>query len=660
MEVGILYDILIILLLSVAVLLICHRVRIPLVAGLILTGILGGPYGLRLIRAVEEVKLMAEIGVALLLFGIGLEFSFRHLREIKKAVCLGGGAQIVFTFSAGFLLSLLFKQPAANAAFVGLLISLSSTAIVLKLLQERAEIDSPHGRTALGILIFQDLAVVPFILVIPLLAGKGSAEASSVFWLIIKVLGVLILAYICAKYIVPRILYLAARTRNREVFLLTVLVVCLGIAQATYHAGLSLALGAFLAGLIISESEYGHHALANIMPFHDVFTSFFFISVGMLLNLGFLFDHFGPIALIALAVLCIKGLLASASVKLLGLPLRSAILTGLALAQVGEFSFVLAGAGEQHGLLNGDSYQVCLAVIVLTMLATPLIIQFSLPLTQGILSMLRTTKGPIETPIGKTFSKSLAGEISDHLVIVGFGVNGRNLARAARWAKIPYLVIESNPVTVKQEKAKNEPIHFGDATHSAMLYRAGVPAARTLVIAINDPPATRRIVALARSLNAGLFIIARPRFLSEMDSLFKSGADEVIPEEFETSVEIFTRILSKYLLGPEEIEKFTHEVRADGYQMFRKLAQPQDVLSRLKLNLPPVEIHSIKIEDNSRLKGKPLSEINPRNKLDITILAIIKDTQIIPNPPLQTQLATGDILVFAGTSEQNKKFLNTL
>ncbi len=275
MGIPLLNDIFIIFGLSVAVLFICHRLRVPTIVGFLFTGILAGPYGLGLINGVQDVETLAEIGVVLLLFTIGIEFSFQRLLQIRKSFLLGGSIQVSLTVLVTFVIARQLGQSVGASIFTGFLIALSSTAIVLKLIQGRAEVDSPHGRVTLGILIFQDIIIVPMILITPLLAGANGNPVESVIVLTAKGIGIIALVIVSARWIVPKVLYQIARTRNRELFLLSIVVICLAVAWITSSAGLSLALGAFLAGLIISESEYSHQALGNILPFRDVFTSFF-------------------------------------------------------------------------------------------------------------------------------------------------------------------------------------------------------------------------------------------------------------------------------------------------------------------------------------------------------------------------------------------------
>jgi CPA2 family monovalent cation:H+ antiporter-2 len=563
--------------LSIAILFICHRFAVPTIIGFLLTGAVAGPHGLALVRAVHEVEILAEIGVVLLLFTIGLEFSLADLLRIKRSVLIGGSLQVLLTILVIFALVRQAGTPPGTSIFIGFLVSLSSTAIVLKLLQERGEIDSPHGRTALAILIFQDVIIVPMILLTPLLTGS-TGDANVVFLFpLAKGLIIVLAVLVSAQRIVPWLLYQIAQTRSRELFLLSIVTMCSAVAWLTSSLGLSLALGAFLAGLIISESEYSHQALGNVIPFRDLFTSFFFVSVGMLLDVGFVLQQPLRIALMTLGVLILKTIMAGLATLLLGFPLRIVILTGLGLSQVGEFSFILSQTGLQYDLFAGDVYQFFLSVSVLTMAATPFIVALAphiadrtsgLPVPRKLKSGLYPISG----------MDDVGGELrlQDHLLIIGFGINGRNVAGAAKMAGIPHVIIEMNPDTVRQERSHGEPIHYGDATQEVVLEHAGIEKARVIAIVIADPAATRRIAVVARRLNPSIYMIARTRFVQEVEALYRLGADEVIPEEFETSVEIFARVLAQYEVPGYEIQRFVTEARAHGYELFRNLSEEEN------------------------------------------------------------------------------------
>ena len=642
-------DIAIIFGLSILVISICHRLRVPSIVGFLLTGILAGPHGLGLIGALGEVETMAEIGVVLLLFAIGIEFSLQNLVRIRKSVLMGGSLQVLLTIPIVFLISRQLGQGFSESIFLGFLVSLSSTAIVLKLMQERAEIDSPHGRTSIGILIFQDMIVILMILFTPLLAGATTDVGGALLILAAQGLGIILLVFVSAKWIVPQVMYQVVRTKNRELFLMTIIVICLAVAWLTSSIGLSLALGAFLAGLIISDSEYAHQALGNILPFRDVFMAFFFVSIGMLLDIDFLLQNLGLVVLIASGVLILKTLIICLVTILLGLPLRTAILTGFALSQVGEFSLILSETGIENGLLTGNVYQMFLAVTVLTMALTSFIITASpraadavvkLPLPAALIAGLH--------PVPEI--KDAARE--DHLIIIGFGMNGTNLARAARAAGIQYVIIEMNPETVRTVQASGEPIYYGDATHEAVLQHANINSAKVVVVAISDPAATRRITETLRRLNPDAYIIARTRYLSEMKPLYGLGADEVIPEEFETSIEIFTRVLTKYLIPSNEIEGFIAEIRSDGYEMLRSLTREHPSFSDLKLHIPDIEISSLRVGEQSTVVGRTVAHIGFRSEYGVTLLVVRRDSQVLPNPGGDVQIFAGDVLVVLGQPEK--------
>ena len=649
MEIPLFNDIVIIFLLSIGVIFACHRLGVPAIIGFLITGILAGPHGLQLVSRVHEVEILAEIGVVLLLFTIGLEFSLKDLLRIKKAVFLGGILQVILTIGVTFVIAQTFNQSIGTSIFFGFLVALSSTAIVLKQLQDKAEIDSPHGRISLAILIFQDIIVVPMILFTPLLAGATEHVSQALLILLLKGIIIIAVVMISATYIVPQLLYHIVRTRSRELFLLSVVAICFGVAWLTFSLGLSLALGAFLAGLIISESEYSYHAIENILPLRDIFTSLFFVSIGMLLDLGFLFKQPLLIGLIVLGTLLLKTITAGCATIIMGLPIRTVLLVGISLCQVGEFSFVLSKTGMEYGLLGKSTYQLFLAVSILTMALTPLLMNIIPSVAEATLRLrlpewLKTGFFPV--PEGKNLSNKK--HYQDHLIIIGFGLNGQNLARASKIAGIPYCIIDMNPEIIRKERSKGEPIFYGDALHEGVLERACIKEARVLVVTISDPVATRRIISITRKNNPKVYIIARTRFLREMKILSELGADEIIPEEFETSVEIFTRVMTKYLMPRDEIERFIAEIRSDGYKVLRSYPKNSASIHDLAFHLPEMEITSFRINCDSSLVGQTISQIGFRKNYGVTLLAIRRDSHILSNPGGDTIISAYDIIILLG------------
>ncbi len=646
MELDLLRNLVVIFGLSVAVLFVFHRIKAPTIVGFLITGILAGPQGLGLIQDVDQVAIIAEIGVILLLFTVGIEVSLKDLLKIKKFVLVGGSLQVILTIAAVFAVLINSGMPYGEALLIGFLVSLSSTAIVLRIIQKREEFDSLYGRTTLGILIFQDIAVVPMMLLIPFLPGAAQAAEDSPALILAKSVGIIIMVIISAKWIVPKALYHIAKTGDRELFLLSIVGICFAVAWGTSLAGLSLGLGAFLAGLIISESRYSHQAFGNVLPLRDAFTSFFFISIGMLLDLSYLLQNPGYIILIAIGVMALKSLISGFSISVLGLPLRITVLVALALSQIGEFSFILSKVGFDSGLIPLQTYQLFLDVTVITMGATSFIMALSPKVADGILRLPLPNKmknGSYIRPPSSVEAKK------DHLIIVGYGVNGRNVARSARAEGIPYEIVEMDPEIVVSEGKKGEPICYGDAATEAVLQHVGIKDARVMVIAISDPASTRRITELARRLNPDLYIIARTRYLDEMKPLHDLGANEVIPEEYETSVEIFSRVLERYQVPREKIEGYIEEVRADGYEMFRSLSK--EPYCDVNLHSLGDEICTARVYRGSRAAGKTPAEMGIEDH-GVALLAVHRGMETMSNPSRDMRLEVDDMVVMLGPPDK--------
>ncbi len=544
-----------------------NRLRLPAVVGFLVAGALLGPYGLDVVDDVARVEVFAEVGVVLLLFTIGVEFSLGQLRSLRT-VAGAGLLQIGSAIGLSALAALAFGLPLNQGVFWGFLAAMSSTAVVLKMVTERGETNSPHGRLIIGILIVQDLAVVPMMVVTPVLGGLGEVGLLAVMWSVAKAVLAVLLILVAARYLVPRLLVEVVRSRSRELFVITIILVCLGIAWLSSLAGLSLALGAFIAGLIISESEYSHQAMAEILPFRDSFNSLFFISIGMLLDLRVLLAH--PVLVMGLVVALAGGKMVTTvgAAVVTGYSWRAAVLTGIALAQIGEFSFILAKVGRRVGLLPGESFQVFLTVSVLTLLLTPFLVQASPRLARRAEALQRLRHW---LPERQTDPHGIPSRhLRDHTIVVGYGVNGRNLVQVLRETEIPFVVVDVDGETVRQEQKKGIPIVFGDITHPQVLRRLGIQDARALVLAISDPIATRRAVTVARQLSPAIHIIARTRYLREIEDLRATGADQVVPEEFETSIEIFSLVLQHYRMPARVIAEKAERIRQEGYALFRK------------------------------------------------------------------------------------------
>jgi CPA2 family monovalent cation:H+ antiporter-2 len=590
--------------------------------------------------------------VILLLFTIGIEFSLSRLKEMGRQVLVGGLGQMSFTVLATLAAGLAFLPSWRVALFLGFLIALSSTAIVLKGLTDKGEVDAPHGRLATGILIFQDLCVVPIMLLLPFLAGTAAGGTLGLTLALGKAIAVVVGVLVAARTLVPRALAEIVKTRSRELFLIAVILIGTLTALGTAAAGASLALGAFLAGLVISESDYAHQAMAELMPFRDIFISLFFVAVGMLVQLDTVREHpfvtFGGVAVIMGG----KSLSAAVGPVLMGYAGRVALLAGVAVSQIGEFSFVLAESGREAGLLPNGVYQQFLGVAVVSMLVTPFLLQSGpvlLDKLERLVPLDRLLPGfrpkgfaPVEDPV------------SDHVVIAGYGLNGRNLAAALRSINAPYLIVELNAQTVRRARAEGEPAFYGDATRDEILRALGIDRARLFVIAISDPSATRSMVRVARGMNPKVHIIARTRYVVEIPELTRLGANVVIPEEFETSIEIFARVLAHYNVPRDEIDRLVAEIRASHYEALRPGAKPRITLSGMLGAMPKMHIEQITLAAGAPAVGKTLAETGLRSRTGALVLSVRRGESDIATPGATFRLAAKDVLVVVGQRQQLK------
>ncbi len=660
-DIKILTDLLVIFAISIGIVFVFHKFRLPSIAGFLAAGALIGPHGLNLVSDLEQVKVMAEIGVVLLLFTIGVEFSLAHLFAARRLLLIGGPLQVMGTLFLAAAGGLAAGLPARQALFWGCLLSLSSTAIVLKALADRDESDSLHGRATVGILIFQDLAVVPMMLLLPLLANPSDNVRPEVLLALGKSLALVGALVAAAWYVVPHLLEQIVRSRSRELFLLTIIVLCLGIAWLTSLSGLSLALGAFIAGLVISESEYSHQAMAEVLPFRDSFNSLFFVSIGMLMDVHALLAH--PLLVVALigAVFAGKFLTGAIPVLASGYPPRAAILAGIAMAQVGEFSFVLAQQGEQIGLLTGESYQIFLVVSVLTMAVTPFLMQWAPHIARRAEAVQRLRHWyPEKTTAHVLQTESRHLKVKDHVIVMGYGLNGRNLVRVLEETEIPYVALDLDGDTVRREAQNGVKIFYGDATNPSVLHYVRVQDARVLVVAISDPFAARRAVQIARGLNANLHIIVRTRYLREMEDLHQLGADEVVPEEFETSIEIFALVLQTYKMPQAVIVQKAEQIRKEGYALLRRGELPELAHHLRRGTLTDVEVETCHIDADSPALGKTIGQLSIRPRTGASVIALTRSGTTESNPSEKVRFEEGDVVSLLGTREQLQRAVGLL
>lgn len=644
MELPILRDILIIFALSTVVNFIFTKVKIPTIIGYLFTGIIAGPHLFALINSQENIEIMAEIGIVLLLFTIGMEFSLKHLIKIRNIVFFGGMLQLFATALVTMLVARGYDMEWSEAIYVGFLTALSSTAVVLKLLQERSELTSNYGRTILGILIFQDIILIPLLLFTPILAGNTDNVSGQLILMLLKAIVIIVVVYTGAKWVMPKVLHAIAMTKNQELFLMSIFFICLGVAFFTHELGMSLAFGAFLAGLMVSESRYIPNTFSTLNPFKDTFTSFFFVSIGMLLDLTFVIENYWIVLGTVAIVVILKFLLASFTAIILGHTFRGVVMVGVALSQVGEFSFILAKEGMDYNIISDYYYQLFLAVAIITMSISPFTINHSrtfanillkLPVPENLRQGLFPLK-QIEIP-----------DLKNHLVLIGKDSRSLRLSQMAKHMNLPYISVIFDPAIVEEKQKMQEKVIYGDAMNEPILKKAHVDTAEVVVISIGDLIIAMGIIEKVRNINKHAYILVRTKYIDDIEELYKLGADQVIPEEFETAIELFSRVLSKYLIPQNEIEKITAKIRGDNYGIFRKDEQSTEKFSILS-EIPDIEIMAVKVENNSPIANKSLLESNLRKKFNINVVAIKKGEQIFDNLPANMILEAGDIIYVLG------------
>jgi len=542
---------------------VCHRLKLMPIVAYLLTGVLIGPYALGLVRDLDLIASTAEVGVILLLFTIGIQFSLDKLARIRRYIVLGGGLQVVATVGLVAVLLAFLGIEWRAGVYTGYLVALSSTALVLKLFSDRGRIDTPTGQISLGILVFQDLSVVLMMLTIPIL-GSGTASPGRVALALLQGLVIVGVVLELSRRIVPPLLDRVAHLRSPELFLLVVVVICFGIAWLASLAGISLALGAFLAGLAVSRSRFREHAVGEIIPFRTLFSAVFFVSIGMLLDVRVAFAE--PVLLIGAVtgVFVIKSVLTAISVRALRYPAWMAAVVGVGLAQIGEFSLILDSTGREYGLspagLGEAGEQVFLAVVVLLMIATPFVTRLE-PLARRLLSPRHPATG---SDAGNGAPGEETGARRDHVVIGGYGLTGRYLERVIRAFDLPYQIVDLNPVTAFEAEARGVPYLYGDLGQTEMQLRAGIREAKLLVIAINDAEAAVRIVQQAKLANPSLPVIARVHYLVDAEALEDAGADVVIAEELETALMIMRRVARQCDIPEEEVARQADRLRVLG------------------------------------------------------------------------------------------------
>jgi monovalent cation:H+ antiporter-2, CPA2 family len=643
MEHTFLTDAVALLLAAAAIAYLCFRLGLVPIVGFLVAGVLIGPNALGLVQDRALVDAAAEVGVMFLLFTIGIEFSLEKLTEMRSAIFAGGGLQVVLATLGTMLLLLAFGIAWRSGLFTGFLVSLSSTAIVLKLLADRNETTSPRGRIGLGILIFQDLAVVVMVLLVPMLGGTG-ASGPAIAWALAKAALIIAGVLLLARRLMPAILEQVARTCSPELFLLTVIAICFGTAFLTNLAGVSLSLGAFLAGLLVSESRFSQHALGEILPLQILFSAIFFVSVGMLLDVGFLVTHLPLVAAGIAAVLLVKVVTTGASVLALRERPAVAIATALMLGQVGEFSFVLERAGRQMGLspvgLGPVGSQAFIATTVVLMVLTPFLTG------AGGAAARRVALASVKEEEGESPEPAVEGpRRENHVVVAGYGQAARRLVRVLDGSRIPFIITTLSPEGANEAEAEGLPVLRGDASRQHTLLGAGTDRAKVLVVPDDDPAMAHRVASVARLVNPTMRIIVRTRYIAEMEPLLAVGVDRVIAEELESVVQLFADVMRSYDVAAEEIERHEDAVRRGGYAALRSEDRPATPVVECELGEDCLARRTVTIRTGAPAAGLTVG------RLPLFVERLRRDGRELAKPGSDETIRAGDEIVLAGTAE---------
>jgi CPA2 family monovalent cation:H+ antiporter-2 len=655
-HVPLLDELVIVAVLAVAVTVLLARLKLPTVAGLIAAGALLGPFGLGLATSVTSIEALADIGVVLLLFTIGLDFSLARLRDIIRQVAVGGLLQIGLTTAAAAAVAMLVGESFGHGLFYGFVFALSSTAIVLRAMTERRELDAPHGRFIVGTLIFQDLCVVPMVLIVPLLAADNGAGAATadIGLALLKAAGVVVGTLAIARFIVPRILGWVEASKSREIFLLAIVSLCIGTAWLTSLAGLSLALGAFLGGMVVADTEYGRRAMGDILPLRDAFVSIFFVSLGMLFDVRVVIDHPILVATLLAGFILAKGVLATFAALAMRFPARVAWLAGVGLAQFGEFGFVLTRLAESNGLITPHDSAPLLTAGIASMFMTPLLLRAAPHIKAG-----ERLLAPLERLIGvRSIDEANEGPVrlEQHVVIVGFGLAGRFAARALRACEVPFVVLDLDADNVRRGKCAGLPVYYGDATSEEALRHAQITKARLVVLLMNDPQAAQRVVDTVKRVAPNASVLMRTRYLAERDALMRLGARDVVAEEVEGAVEIIARLLRSIDVPRNVIDDRIHHLRSDTQTTERKQTVPRNRIGDVSA-LSEMKIECARVDPDSPAAGRSPVALRMRSTTGALVVGVRRGSGLVEQSDPTIPFEAGDLVYFVGTHEALAKAL---
>ena len=611
------------------------RLRVPSIVSLMIAGVVAGPSGLRVVDSPEQVEMLAEIGIVLLLFTVGLDFSLATVKQIWQRILAGGTLQVIATAGVVFAGLSVTGMPMRLEIFCGLFVALSSTAIVLNGLAARNELSSPHGRLMTGILLLQDLAIVVLLLLVPILSGRTSLSAAG------PAMGKTLLAIafvaLVARFALPVVLRIVTSSGRREAFPLAILVASVGTAWASSLLGISMAIGAFLAGLMLAESEYSHQAYAEIRGVRDILGSLFFISLGMLVDLSATARYLPVIVGVAALIIASKFVAATVALLLSRTPLRVAVTAAVGLAQVGEFSFILGRAGLEAGLVPPVVWQVLLGSSILTMMVTPTLLGIA-PTLGARFRQRRSGQAP---------ATSASHTLRGHVIILGFGIGGRIISRALRELRVPYVILELNGATVRAGRKAGEHIMYGDAMSPESLHGVHVNEAAAIISMVSDPGATERMVRTVRAIAPQLPIVVRARYRLEAERLHELGATVAVAEELEASLEVLAQLLARLNIAGNVIEPLVDVFRRESVRM-RAVKAPMGSLGSMPPEIQRMPIATHKVEDGHWAVGRSLAEIDLRAQTGASVLAIQSGQRYTTSPTADVRLVAGDNLYLLG------------
>lgn len=625
----------------------------PVLLGYIIGGMVVGPTGLGLIKEIVQVETLAQFGVAFLLFALGVEFSLTELKKVK-AIALGGGTlQIILTILVTVLVCGVtgaWGTLPAKGVFLGSILSLSSTAVVLKCLMERNETETPHGQVMLGILVVQDLALGLMLAVLPALHQPGEAIGVAVVMALVKIGLFAAGAYAAGIWLIPRLLRLLAGTESKELFLLGVVTICLGIALLTEYLGLSIEMGAFVAGLMISEVEYADETLTIVEPLRDIFASLFFAAIGMLIDPVFLWQNLELILGLVALVFVGKFLIITPLVRLFRYPLKTALIAGLGLAQIGEFSFVLASEGQALGLVSRRIYLLILGTTAVTLMLTPFVLRL-LPFLFDFAESIPWLKPYLVNDQALDLSADLPQK--NHIVVCGYGRIGQNLVKLLQQYQLPVVVIDQSESRIQQLREAGIPYVYGNSVSLHVLETAGVNHAQGMAIALPDPASIRLCLKRALELCPELDTVVRATQDKNIEVLYQLGAKEVIQPEFEASLEMANHLLIAVGLLPDLVQQKIQEIRQNHYLDLRPERSPAEVSQYLQKVTRDLNRRWYDLPANSPFIGMTLEEVNMRYLTGVSLMAIRRaDGEEIDYPNYQTTFLLGDRLLVVGSNQE--------